>query len=110
VGLFVALTDVPQAEALIEALPADVVMADTAYDSARLRDAISDKGPSRSSQTTLPTHANFPLDKGLYGLRHLIECCFSKLKQFRSVATRYEKTARNYRAVDTIAAIVIWVR
>gem|GEM_PF-3716544 len=34
-----------------------------------------------------------PLDKHLYAQRHLIECCFSKLKQFRRIATRYEKTA-----------------
>jgi hypothetical protein len=33
-----------------------------------------------------------------------VECCFSKLKQFRRVATRFEKTARNYRAVVTLAA------
>jgi transposase len=51
-----------------------------------------------------------PLDKHLYAQRHLVECCFSKLKQFRRVATRYEKTARNYSAVVTIAAIVLWMR
>jgi putative transposase len=39
-----------------------------------------------------------------------VECCFSKLKKFRSVATRFEKTARNYQAVVTIAAIVLWLR
>lgn len=42
--------------------------------------------------------------------RHLVECCFSKLKQFRRVATRFEKTARNYRAVVTLAAIILWMR
>ncbi|MFX9703666.1 transposase, partial [Acinetobacter baumannii] len=42
--------------------------------------------------------------------RHLIECCFSKLKRFRRVATRYEKTARNYFAVVTIAAALLWLR
>ena len=36
--------------------------------------------------------------------------CFSKLKQFRRVATRFEKTARNYRAVVTLAAIILWMR
>ncbi|MEG9458434.1 transposase, partial [Methylobacterium ajmalii] len=46
----------------------------------------------------------------LYKERHLIECCFAKLKQFRRVATRYEKTARNYAAMVTIAAIVMWLR
>ena len=50
------------------------------------------------------------LDKHLYAQRHLIECCFSKLKQFRRVATRFEKTARNYHAVVTLAAIVLWLR
>ena len=39
-----------------------------------------------------------------------VECCFSKLKHFRRVATRFEKTAQNYLAVVTIAAIVLWIR
>ena len=51
-----------------------------------------------------------PLDKHLHAQRHLIECCFSKLKQFRRVATRFEKTARNYSAVIAIAGIVLWPR
>lgn len=42
--------------------------------------------------------------------RHLVECCFGKLKQFRRVAARYEKTARNYLGVITIAAIALWIR
>ncbi|GLR46264.1 hypothetical protein GCM10007880_67820 [Mesorhizobium amorphae] len=36
--------------------------------------------------------------------------CFSKLTQFRRVATRFEKTARDYRAVVTLAAIVLWLQ
>ena len=39
------------------------------------------------------------VDKHLYAQRPLIECCFSRLKQFRRVATRFEKTAKNYLAV-----------
>ena len=57
-----------------------------------------------------PPDYSYPLDKYLYAQRHLVECCFSKLKQFRRVATRFEKTARNYRAVVTLAAIVLWMR
>ena len=101
--------DAPQAAALIEGLPAEVVIADTAYDADHLRQAIAAKGaiavipnPSRALK--------YPLDKHLYAQRHLVECCFSKLKQFRRVATRFEKTARNYRAVVTIAAIILWLR
>ena len=52
----------------------------------------------------------YPVDEHLYAMRSLIECCFSKLKQFRRVATRYEKTATNFLAVVTIAAIVLWIR
>ncbi|WP_431272448.1 transposase [Dankookia sp. P2] len=40
------------------------------------------------------------LDTSLYRKRHLVECCLSRLKQFRRVATRYEKTARNYLAMS----------
>src|SRR4249920_2737751 len=57
--------------------------------------------PLRRLSTSPPWHS---------GLRHLIEYCFSKLEQFHGVATRHEKTARNYLAVVTIAAIVLWIR
>jgi transposase len=58
-----------------------------------------------------PQRANkYPFDCPLYRERHLIECCFSRLKQFRRVATRYEKTARNYLAVVTLAATLLWLR
>jgi transposase len=40
-----------------------------------------------------------PLDEHLYAQRYLVQCCFCKLEQFRRVATRFEETARNYRAV-----------
>jgi transposase len=102
--------DAPQAQTLIEDLPADVVMADTAYDSDRLRKTVADKG----AQAVIPNNPSrakkYPLDKQLYAQRHLIECCFSKLKQFRRIATRYEKTARNYRAMVDLAATILWLK
>lgn len=102
--------DAPQAEALMDGLPAAVVMADTAYDSDQVRQAIAGKGavaviPNNPSRTR-----KHPFDKVLYAERHLVECCISKLKQFRRVATRYEKTARNYLAVVTLAATVLWLQ
>ena len=102
--------DVLQAHALIQNMPAKAVMGDTAYDADHFRQAIAAKGalaiiPNNPSRTF-----KHPLDKHLYAQRHLVECCFSKLKQFRRVATRYEKTARNYLAVVTLAAIVLWLR
>jgi transposase len=64
--------------------------------------AIKDKGmiaviPSRSCRVE-PR----PLNKHQYKERHLVENCFAKLKQFRRVASRYEKTARNFLACRVI--------
>jgi transposase len=72
--------DAPQAGSLIAGLPVKVVMADTAYDADHLRRAIAviPNNPSRAQK--------HPLDKHLYAQRHLVECCFSKLKQVRRVA------------------------
>lgn len=102
--------DCPQAFPLIEGLPAEVVMADAAYDADPLRKIIADKGALAVIPNNPSRARKYPLDKHLYAQRHLVECCFSKLKQFRRVATRYEKTARNYLAVVTIAATMLWLR
>src|SRR6266851_10124836 len=102
--------DAPQAAALIEGLPAEVVMADTAYDADHLRQTIAAKGALAVIPNNPSRALKYPLDKHLYAQRHLVDCCFSKLKQFRRVATRFEKTARNYRAVVTLAAIILWLR
>ena len=102
--------DAPQAEPLIEPLAAEIVMADTAYDSDALRQAIAKKGALAVIPNNPSRAIKHPLDKHLYAQRHLVECCFSKLKQFRRVATRFEKTARNYLAVVTLAAIVLWLK
>ena len=94
--------DAPQAAALIEGLPAEVVIADTAYDADHLRKDIAAKKALAVIPNNPSRALKYPLDKHLYAQRHLVECCFSKLKQFRRVATRFEKTARNYQAVVTL--------
>ena len=93
-----------------EDLPAEVVIAETVYDADHLRQAISAKGAMAVIPNNPPRPLKHPLGKDLYKQHHLVECCSGKLKQFRRVATRYEKTTRNYRAVATIAAIVPWLR
>jgi transposase len=102
--------DAPQAGPLIESLPAKVVMADTAYDADHFRQVIANKGALAVIPNNPSRALKRPLDEHLYTQRHLVEACFSKLKQFRRVATRFEKTARNYLAVVTLAAIVLWLR
>jgi len=102
--------DAPQAAALLGTDRPDAVLADAAYDADHFRQAIADAGaiaviPDNPSRTF-----KHPFNRTLYKERHLIECCFSKLKQFRRVATRYEQTARYYLAVVTLAATVLWLR
>ncbi len=48
-------------------------------------------------------------DRELYKARHLIENFFAKLKQFRAIATRHDKTARNFLAAAHLAATAIWL-
>ena len=85
-------------------------MADTAYDADPLRQSIAAKGAVAVIRNNPSRARKHPLDKHLYAQRHLVECCFAKLKQFRRVATRYERTARNYLAVVTITAAILWLR
>jgi transposase len=48
-------------------------------------------------------------DRQLYGVRHLIENFFAKIKQFRAIATRYENTARNFLAAVQLVASIVWL-
>jgi transposase len=102
--------DVPQAGPLIAGLAAQIVMADGAYDAAHFRALIAQRGAVPVIPNTPQRACKFPFDRHIYRERHLVECCFSRLKQFRRVATRYEKTAQNYLAVVTLAATVLWLR
>jgi transposase len=71
--------DAPQASSLIEGLPAQIAMADTAYDSDELRRAIDAKDALALIPNNPSRALKYPLDKHLYAQRHLVESCFSKL-------------------------------
>ncbi len=47
-------------------------------------------------------------DKTLYKRRNLVERCFNRLKQWRGIATRYDKTAESYQAAVTLASLLMW--
>jgi transposase len=86
------------------------VIADKAYSAAWLLDVLRRKGitpviPSRSDQ---PENPDF--DRETYRRRNLIERLVGQLKQFRRVATRYDKLDPHYLAFVQIASIVLWLR
>lgn len=99
--------DVPQAPALIAGYTCDTVIADAAYDSDALRAEIVDQGSVPVIRPRKNRLEDRPYDKDLYKLRNVIERFFHRLKQYRRVATRYDKYARRYLGFVYFAAILI---
>lgn len=102
--------DITRAHELIDGFEPEAVIADTGYDADHLREAVCGNQaapviPSKSNRRT-PT----AYDKSLYKERNLIERFFNKLKQFRRVATRYDKLLANYRGFVILAAITILLK
>lgn len=95
---------------MIDGLPAQHVLADKAYDADHFRSAIAHANaqpviPFNRSRAGVSTH-----DPDLYKERNLIERFFNKLKQFRRVATRYDKLLANFMGFVKLAAIAIWLK
>ena len=88
--------------------PARLCAADTAYDSDRLRLFLIERGtqPVIPNNPTRKHHQ--PFDREAYKLRNLIERMFCRLKDWRRIATRYDKLATNFAATVMLAAVVIW--
>ncbi len=101
--------DVRSAKGLIDKLPpAAQVLADTAYDSDKFREFLVERGSTPVIKPN-PTRKNIPpFDKTAYKGRNVIERAFSHLKDWRRVATRYDKLARNFRATVTLAILFRW--
>lgn len=100
--------DAPVAAELIAGFAPARCLADGAYDSRALRETLAARG-------TLPVIPNnptrkhpHPFDRTLYRARNVVERTIGRLKDWRRVATRYDKLAANYRAATTIAAIVTY--
>jgi len=103
-------SDMSRAKALIEESPVEVVIADKGYDSKAVVKAIEAKG----AQAVIPSLKNRAeqrdYDRDRYKDRNLAERFWFKAKQDRRVATRYDKTARNFLAFIHVAAIMILLR
>jgi transposase len=102
--------DVTHAGALIEGVATEVVIADKGYDSRALVAAIE----SRGAEAVIPTLKNRAksrdYDRERYTDRNLAERFWFQVKQYRRVATRYDKTARNFLAFVHVASIMVLLK
>lgn len=102
--------DVSHAKPLLGDSKPKAVLGDKGYDSDELVKEIA----SRGAEAVIPPKKNRvqprEYDKDLYKERNKVERCIGLLKQFRRIATRYEKTARNFLGIVLFAATTIWLR
>ncbi len=95
---------------LLPGIDANAVIADKAFDAdERVIEPLQHAGktiviPPKSNRTVPRTY-----DEDLYKARHLIENFFARLKQFRAIATRYDKRASNFLGAIYLAASMIWL-
>jgi transposase len=86
------------------------LIGDKGYDADHLRLFLQDRGtvpviPNKTNRNKL-----LPFDASLYRLRNVIERTFCRLKDFRAIATRYDKTARNFLAsLCLVTALYYWI-
>lgn len=102
--------DIALAHELVDGLQTHAAIADKGYDANHLRDRIIATG----AKAVIPPKRNrkiqHPYDADLYKERNRIERFFNKLKQFRRVATRYDKLLANFMGFVKLAAIAIWLK
>jgi transposase len=88
----------------------DILLADRAYDSDALRHTLAARG-AWANIKPMPGRKNIPaFSPFLYRYRNLVERFFNKLKHYRAVATRYDKSPDNYLAAVKLASARIWMR
>lgn len=102
------VNDITQAPALLQGFAPTHVLADKGYDSRALVRQIEAMGalaviPPRSCQQPRP------FDAGIYRARNAIERCLGRLKQYRRIATRYDRKDDNFRAFLLIASSLSWM-
>jgi transposase len=87
----------------------EALVADTAYDSDEFGKEVRDHDMKPVIHPAPGRKKKPRLDRKLYGQRYLIEVFFHRLKRFRAIATRCEKTARNYLALVQVGCAWIWL-
>jgi transposase len=105
------VADCSAAEALLQRLPPEaLVMADQAYDTDAVRDQIQSQGAVPNIPPKRTRRWKYCFSPVLYRSRGAIERMFGRLKDFRRIATRYDKLATNFlAAVQLAAAVSYWL-
>jgi putative transposase len=103
------VADITEAESLLAGQDFDVAIGDKGFDIKKLVDYIKRRG----EEAVIPPRSNLKdqreFDRHLYKERNLVERFINRIKPYRRVATRYEKTARNFLAFVQVAAIMVVV-
>ncbi len=103
------MSDHKGARLVLDALPpARTLIADRGYDSKSFREALQAKGIEPCIPSSRSRKAPYPYDKALYRKRHKVENLFAKLKDWRRIATRYDRCAHTFFSSICIAAAVIF--
>jgi len=101
--------DIRPAAGLLAPLPAArTLLADAAYDSDAFRTFLESRETTAVIKQNPTRRRRHPFDKEAYKGRNIIERAFSRLKDWRRVATRYDKLARNFTATVILAILTIW--
>jgi transposase len=101
--------DCPPATRLIRRTkPAKRLLGDKAYDSAELRQWLENRGTKPVIPNTATRNLPFSFNKKTYRQRHRVENAFCRLKDFRRIATRYDRLARNFLASVCLVAAILW--
>lgn len=92
----------------------NAVLADKAYSGHALRNALKNKGIKivipRKSNEKMASDGRSQLDRDAYRNRNVVERCFGRLKEYRRIATRYNKTVRNYLAMVKLGCIRLFYK
>ena len=103
------MSDYKGAALLIDSLPkARVLLADRGYDGDWFREALREKGITPCIPPKKNRKIQLDYDKTLYKKRHKVENMFGKIKDWRRIATRYDRCAHTFFSAICIAATVIW--
>ena len=102
--------DIIGVKPLIEGINFEALLADKAFDADWLRKELDERG----AMAVIPPRSNrkvqYTYDKIMYQWRHVVENNFAKIKEFRGIATRYDKTDTSFKSNKNLVATIILMR